>query len=462
MSSQFSVLVVDDDEVARKLLKEILDREGYEVTLASSGEEAIECSPPGVLEKYYSVVISDIRMLELDGLDVLKHFKENFPKTVVILMTAFGSMETAVSAIKEGAFDYISKPFKIEDLKNTIQKAFKQAEVLRNVEQRKPTPSQVESVRWMIGSSTKMLEVYKLLARAAMSEATVLISGESGTGKELIAKAIHENSNRRNKKFIAVNCAAVTDSILESELFGHVRGAFTGAQENRKGLFEEASGGTIFLDEIGDITAQMQVKLLRVLQESEVRPVGSNESRKIDVRVITATHHKLSDLVAKGKFREDLYYRLKVLTIDLPALRERKEDIPDLVNHFVAKYSKKNKKSISHLTDQATALLKDYNWPGNVRELENTIEHAIAMASSGQIDVDDFPIEVKNKITASVENVEGVANSLEDLERKHILQVLQKVHYNKSKAADILGIDRATLYRKAQKYKIDLRESKNG
>lgn len=458
-----NILVVDDDEVARQLLKEILEREGYSVQLARSGEEAVALSK----ESFYPVVVSDIRMLDLDGLDVLRHFRTNHPRTVVILMTAFGSMETAVEAIKEGAFDYISKPFKIDDFKAIFKKAVKQAEALLSPREPAPAKYEMGDAKVIIGSSPRMLEIFKRLARAAMSEAAVLILGESGTGKELIARAIHENSQRRSKKLIAVNCGAFSETLLESELFGHVKGSFTGAHDNRKGLFEEANGGTLFLDEIGDVSPQMQVKLLRLLQEGEFRPVGSNDVRRADVRVIAATHRSLSQMVADGKFREDLYYRLKVVSLEIPSLRSRKEDIPELVSHFLAKYAKKNNKQVSHLTKDAMAALERYHWPGNVRELENAIERAVALANTAQIDVDDLPGEMS---TAQLEPAQaqvasappqnnpqpGTEGSLEDLERQHIVRVLSQVNYNKSKAAEILGIDRATLYRKAQKYGIEL------
>lgn len=454
-----NILVIDDDEVARKLLREILEREGYSVQLASSGEEAISLAK----ECFYPVVVSDIRMLDLDGLDVLKYFRSNHPRTVVILMTAFGSMETAVEAIKEGAFDYLSKPFKIDEFKAIFKKAAKQAEALMSPQEMAPPQNRTE-VKSIIGSSPKMLEIFKTLARAAMSQASVLIIGESGTGKELIARAIHENSSRRNKKFVAINCGALTDTLLESELFGHIKGSFTGAHETRKGLFEEAHSGTIFLDEIGDVSPQMQVKLLRVLQDGEFRPVGSNEPRKTDVRVIAATHRNLSAMVAAGKFRDDLYYRLKVVNLEIPPLRERKEDIPEIVSHFLAKYAKLNNKQISHLTQDAMDALSRYFWPGNIRELENTIERAVALANTTRIDIDDLPAELLNpnaspqKAPTNTTLSESSNASLEELEKQHIIKTLIQVKYNKSKAAELLGIDRATLYRKAQKYGINLNE----
>jgi len=454
-----NVLIVDDDEVARKLLCEILEREGYSVQLASSGEEAVELSE----KQFYPLVVSDIRMLELDGLEVLRHFRNHHPRTVVILMTAFGSMETAVEAIKDGAFDYISKPFKIEDFKNIFKKAAKHAESLSSPHTVSISVKSQNNVKALIGSSPKMLEIFKTLARAAMSQAAVLIIGESGTGKELIAKAIQENSPLRHKKFITVNCGAFTDTLLESELFGHLKGSFTGASESRKGLFEEANGGTLFLDEIGDISPQMQVKLLRVLQEGEFRPVGANDVKKVDVRIIAATHRNLFQLVADGKFREDLYYRLKVVSLEIPPLRERKSDIPDLVNYFLEKYSKKNNKQVSHLSKAAMNALDTYQWPGNIRELENTIERAVALSNTAEIDTDDLPREVLVQTQtipqgATVLDPSSQQASLEDLEKQHIVKTLEQVRYNKSRAAELLGIDRATLYRKAQKYGIDLNE----
>jgi two-component system, NtrC family, response regulator AtoC len=314
----------------------------------------------------------------------------------------------------------------------------------------------------LIGKSPKIVEVYKTLARAAMSSSTVLVIGESGTGKELVARAIHDNGPRRAKRFIAVNCGALAENLLESELFGHVKGAFTGAISDKMGLFEEAHGGTLFLDEIGDITAALQIKLLRVLQENELKPVGSSISKKVNVRLIAATHRDLESLVRQGKFREDLYYRLKVISIELPSLRERKEDLPDLVEHFLARYADKNKKRVSHVSDEAMKLLRNYSWPGNIRELEHAIERAVAMTNTTVLFPEDFPPEIQ-KGGASASDSQGLsvlvppASSLEEMEKTHILKVLSDVNFNKSKASEILGIDRATLYRKAQKYGIDLR-----
>lgn len=459
------ILVVDDDEVTRKLLREVLEKQGYEVQLASSGEEAIRF----VRTRGFSVILSDIRMYDVDGMAVLKEVNKMGSQSVVILMTGFGSMEGAVDAIREGAFDYVSKPFKIDNLKSVVARAAKHWEALNSQQtdesgERASAKISVPS-RGIIGKSPRIVEVYKTLARAAMSNSNVLIFGESGTGKELVARAIHENGNRRNKKFVAVNCGALSENLLESELFGHLKGSFTGAVSDKRGLFEEANGGTLFLDEIGDVSPALQIKLLRVLQEGEFKPVGSNEIRKVDVRVVAATHRDIDAMVKNEKFREDLYYRLKVISIEIPPLRERREDLPDLVSYFLAVYSEKNKKRVSHVSDEAMVILRNYFWPGNIRELEHAIERAVAMTNTSILFPEDFPAEITKEESAVVdvakdvepEGGDAVVTSLNNMERAHILKVLQEVNYNKSKASEILGIDRATLYRKAQRYGIDLR-----
>jgi DNA-binding NtrC family response regulator len=377
-------------------------------------------------------------------------------------MTGFGSMGGAVEAIQEGAFDYVSKPFKMDDLRAVVARAFKHWESTAEV--RTPHKSEKLDVltKGLIGKSPRIVEVYKTVARAALSNSVALIVGESGTGKELVARAIHDNGARKSKKFVAVNCGALAENLLESELFGHVRGSFTGAIGDKKGLFEEANGGTLFLDEIGDISPALQIKLLRVIQEGEFKPVGSNDTRKCDVRLIAATHRDLDALVKSGKFREDLYYRLKVISIDLPALRDRMEDLPELVDSFVHRFSRLSKKSVSHISEDAMALLQSYSWPGNVRELEHAIERAVAMTNAAVLFPEDFPPEVQRKgAPGSVSSASGGPDqgktSLEEMERAHIVKVLQDVGFNKSKASEVLGIDRATLYRKAQRYGIDLK-----
>lgn len=434
--SKNRILVVDDHEVTRHLLQEVLVREGYSVFLAESGEKAVEL----IRAEQFPVILSDIRMAELDGLAVLREAKATAAGSVVILMTGFGSMEGAIKAIREGAFDYVSKPFKMDDLKNLVSRAFKHWESVHGATAVSNGKLDV-SGEGLIGKSPKIVDVYRTLARAAMSSSNVLVVGERGTGKELVARAIHDNSQRRMKSFVSVSCGALGEGQLESELFGDGTGALRAAHE-----------GTLFLDEIVDIPSSLQAKLLKALQEGEFR------SQKVDIRVIAATHRSLTDLealVKAGKFREDLYYRLKVISIELPPLRERIEDLPELVGYFLASYSEKCHKPVSHVSDEAMALLRSYSWPGNVRELEHAIERAVAMTSTTVLFAEDFPLEIPRRSAAP-----GARNSLEEIEKAHILKVLRETSFNKSKASEILGIDRATLYRKAQRYGIDLRGSR--
>jgi DNA-binding NtrC family response regulator len=402
-------------------------------------------------------------MEESDGFSLLTQVKRRFPDVVMILMTGFGSMEGAIEAIQKGAFDYISKPFDLSRLLTLVQKAQKHLQSLGHEQGTSGSTGVMETPRSIVGSSPKIVEVYKTLARATLSASTVLISGESGTGKELVARAIHANSPRKSKKFVAVNCGALTETLLESELFGHVRGAFTGAQTDKKGLFEEAHGGTLFLDEIGDVSPGLQVKLLRVLQEGEIKPVGSAQNIKVDVRVVAATHRDLSQWVEQGKFREDLYYRLKVIEIEIPPLRERKEDIRELAQVFLAKYNQKLSKRVQTISPEAMQSMINYDWPGNVRELEHQVERAVALTSSSVLSADDFEFEVSHAADTHITHKNGGSEprSLEELEREHILRVLKEVDYNKSRASEILGIDRATLYRKAQKFGIALKNESN-
>jgi two-component system response regulator AtoC len=462
-----TVLVVDDDDVTRRLLKEVLEKEGYVVRLAASGEEAVSA----LGREPFPIIVSDIRMLELDGMGVLRAAKQRDSSAAVILMTGFGSMEGAIEAIQEGAFDYVSKPFKIDELKSVVSRAAKHWESTHGGARKAGAHAgRLEvSAKALIGKSPTIVEVYKTLARAAMSASTVLIAGESGTGKELVARAIHDNGARRAKRFVAVNCGALAEGLLESELFGHVKGSVAGALGDKRGLFEDAHEGTLFLDEIGDVSPALQIKLLRVLQENEFKPVGSDDIRKVDARVIAATHHDLDALVRAGRFREDLYYRLKVIQIELPPLRERLEDLPELVGHFLARYADRSKKAVSHVSDEAMQLLRSYAWPGNIRELEHAIERAVAMSNTTVLFPEDFPAEISRGASAGLgagaasvqaaggSEQEGASTSLEEMEKAHIMKVLQEVSFNKSKASEVLGIDRATLYRKAQRYGIDLR-----
>ena len=451
------LLIVDDDKVTRELLQEVFEKEGYEVTTLSSGEDALK----QLRKKSYPLVLSDIRMLELDGLGLLSFIQKNKLNSVVTLMTGFGTMDGAIRAIKDGAFDYVSKPFRLEELKAVIARAERHWWELSTPALKKTVVAESHlTSRTLLGKSPQIVEVYKTLARATLSPSHVLICGESGTGKELVAQSIHRNSPRGSAPFVAVNCGALTETLLESELFGHLKGAFTGAHQAKRGLFQEADGGTMFLDEIGDIPLSLQVKLLRVLQEGEIRPVGSAEVIKVDVRIIAATHRDLEKAVAQGTFREDLYYRLKVILIELPPLRDRMEDLTELVNHFIARFSQNIGKNISHVSSEAMRLLENYSWPGNIRELEHAMERAVSLTNSTVLYPEDFSQEIQKTLpgeqSRQVVTLSQSKASLESIERAHIERVLEESQYNQSKAATVLGIDRKTLYRKAKRYGIKI------
>ncbi len=435
------LLIVDDDPVTLDLLKEVLSKEGYQVTGALGGEEAIARG----MDNLFDIVITDVRMGDRDGMEVLRSFKKVAPETTVIMITAFGSIETAIEAIREGAFDYVSKPFKLDEIKLTVHRALEQRRLLEENKFYRQELLTKYKFKNVIGQTPPMVQVYKTIARVANSKSTVLLFGESGTGKELVARSIHYNSPRNDRPFIPVDCASLVENLLETELFGHVRGAFTGALHAKRGLFEEADGGTLFLDEVSNLNLSMQTKLLRFLQEHEIKRVGGTESLKVDVRVIAATNHLLEPLVKEGRFREDLFYRLNVVSITLPPLRERKEDIPLLANHFLQKFSEENHKTISHISPEALQVLTEYSWPGNVRELENSIERAVILTAHPIILPEDLPQKVMETIP------EKKPLSLKDVEKSHVLKVLQETKGNKKKAAEILGIDRTTLYRILEK-----------
>ena len=371
------LLIVDDDPVTVDLLREVLSKEGYEVTTALSGEEAISQG----MENLFDIVITDVRMGEKDGMDVLRSFRKTSPETSVIVVTAFGSIDTAIEAIREGAFDYISKPFKLEEIRITVKRALDQRRLLRENQFYRQELVDKYQIKNVIGRSPQMLQVYKTIAKVADTRSTILLYGERGTGKELIARSIHYNSQRSSGPFIVVDCASLVETLAESELFGHVRGAFTGAFSTKRGLFEEADGGTLLLDEVGNLSLSMQAKLLRFLQEYEIKRVGGMENVKVDVRVIAAANQPLEPLVKEGKFREDLFDRLNVVSIVLPPLRERKEDIPLLAVHFLQKFSEENRKDISHISPEALEMLTQYSWPGNVRELEHTMERTVILSA---------------------------------------------------------------------------------
>jgi two-component system response regulator AtoC len=451
MATKTAVLVVDDDLTACRLIQEVLAREGYQVEIAERGKEALEKAGTTL----FDVVLSDVRMPDLDGVEVLRALKHLSPETAVIMVTAFGSIETAIETIKEGAYDYISKPFKLDEVKLTVKRALDHKRLLReNLQLRQELKAQ-HRLENVVGRSASMLEVYKIVARVASGSSTVLIQGESGTGKELIARAIHYNSPRADHPFVLVDCGALAESLLESELFGHMKGAFTGAIANKKGLLEEAEGGTCFLDEVGDIGPSLQAKLLRFLQEREIRRVGGRESIKLDVRVIAATNKELDALVQQGKFREDLFYRLNVVAITLPPLRKRREDIPLLAEYFLSKFALQNKKDISHISPEAIPFLCEYHWPGNVRELEHVIEQTVALTRNPVLLPEDLPAKLKGLLAADP-HAEGSSWTLREGVKRHIQAVLRQANGNKKLAARLLGINRRTLYRLAQRYQINL------
>jgi len=448
------ILTVDDDSVTCELLCEVFAREGFSAVFANSGEAALAT----VAQQPPDLLLSDIRMkTRLDGLSLLEIVRREYPTIPVVLMTAFGSIETAVRAVKEGAFDYISKPFNIDELVAIVRRALTNG-----------TGKQVasdldddERSSGLIGRTPAMLEIYKMIARVSDSRAAVLITGESGTGKELVARAIHNHGSRSSERFVAVNCGALTETLLESELFGHVKGSFTGAIANKRGIFEQAGEGTVFLDEISETSAGLQVKLLRVLQEREVVPVGGTEPIKVGARVIAASNSDLEKLSAAGAFRGDLLYRLNVIQLHLPPLRQRREDIHLLVGHFLRKHAPG---PTAVATDQKSMqCLSAYSWPGNVRELENVIERAITLNQGGVISVDDLPARIRLQpahdtpplSTEEIDQLFSGLPNLDEIERRYILHVLEATGNNRKRTAEILGINRKTLYRMAARFEIE-------
>lgn len=458
------ILVVDDDAVARELLAEALKKEGYDVEAFGSGEAAIARGREGRVD----LVLTDIRMGAVDGLTVLREFKRMSQDTAIVVLTAFGSLEGAIEAIKQGAYDYLAKPFKKEEIKLVVQRSLDHCRLLReNTKFREELKNKDE---WspLVGSSPAMLEVYKLVARVSESKSTVLLQGESGTGKELIARAIHGNSPRRDKPFVPVNCGALPDTLLESEMFGYEKGAFTGAVGTKTGLFESASGGTLFLDEVGELGQALQVKLLRVMQDHEVRRVGGTHSIKVDVRIIAATNRDLEQFVKEGKFRDDLFYRLNVVRITLPSLTERQEDIPMLAHYFLQKCATGTTTPVRGFHPDTMDLLNRYRWPGNVRELENAIERAVSLSHGPLVTPDDLPAAIRqapihaDAKPESPDATEPVCLTLEEVEKRHLVRVLKETKGNKVKASKILGIDRRTLYRMAERFGLDLGDEGEG
>ncbi|MBI2882052.1 MAG: sigma-54-dependent Fis family transcriptional regulator [Candidatus Tectomicrobia bacterium] len=451
MTESARLLVVDDDERVRRLLTRLLHEEGYQVRAVASGEEALAEQE----SEAYDLVLTDLTMPGMSGMELLEAIKARMPEVGVIIITAFGTVESAVQAMHKGAFHYICKPFKLDEVRIFVQRALQEGRTRRELADLRREVHQKFEFSNILGKSKAMQEVFGLIQRVAGSNSTVLITGKSGTGKELVAKAIHYNSLRRRFPFVAVNCSAIVETLLESELFGHVKGAFTGAVANKKGIFEEAQGGTVFLDEIAETSPAMQVKLLRVLQEHEIRRVGGNESIPVDIRLIAATNQDLEEAVREGRFRDDFYYRLNVIPIHLPALQDRPEDIPLLAQHFLAKFAARGRAAVAGISKEAMRVLSRYPWPGNVRELENVIERAITLGAQGEIGVEDLPKALlEGDRPAETPGALPVTASIRQVEKAHITRVLKHTGGQISEAARILGIDRRTLYRKIEAYRI--------
>ncbi|HEX8951381.1 MAG TPA: sigma-54 dependent transcriptional regulator [Polyangia bacterium] len=442
------VLIVDDEANARTALAELLRDEGYSVETAADGFKAL----PKLEEFAPDVVVTDLKMPGLSGLELMAKVRERDPEGVVIVMTAFGAVESAVQAMRQGAADYLTKPVNVEELSLVLKREIERKRLRAEAGQLRERISEKHRINNIIGSSPAMQQVFDAVLQVAPSRASVLINGESGTGKELIAAAIHEHSPRAKKPFVKLHCAALAESLLESELFGHERGSFTGAVGRREGRFEQADGGTLFLDEIGEISPSIQVKLLRFLQEHEFERVGGNQTIKVDVRVITATNRNLLQRVKEGHFREDLYYRLNVVSIEMPPLRARPSDIPLLASFFLNKYAKDNGKTIEGFTDDALAQLANYEWPGNVRELENAIERAVVVSKHPRIGVEDFAsaIATAQKRPDGMPHIPGA--KMEELERYAILKTLEHTGGSTSRAAEMLGISARTIQYRLQQY----------
>ncbi len=439
------ILIVDDELVVRDSLDRLFTDEGFEVRAVGSGREALEPLVPGEFE----LALIDIRMPGMDGMELQERLHQADPDLMIILMTGYATVETAVQALKRGAYDYIVKPVDPDELLHLISNAIEHRGVRREVERLRENMREIFPKTELIGRSPAMKRVAELVEMVAPADATVLISGESGTGKEIVARAIHANSPRRNMPMVVIHCGALTETLLESELFGHERGAFTGAQFRRKGKFEVADGGTVFLDEISDISLRTQSDLLRVLQEKEVVRVGSAKPVKVDFRCIAATNRNLEDLVKAGSFRPDLYYRLHVFAIELPPLRERREDIPLLVDHFLRRFCENTNRPVPRISPPAIDILMAHNWPGNVRELENAVERALVVGRNGEIGPGHFALGVRTEAP-----VNG-PRTLDEVERLHIEKVVGECEGNLSRAARVLGIDRTTLYHKLKKYRVE-------
>ncbi len=444
-----TILVVDDEEIALKTLKRILEKDGYIATGATDGAQALD-----LLEKHsFDLILTDLAMKPVDGLAVLTEAKKSHPETEVIIITGYASVETAIEATKKGAFHYLQKPIRPDDVRHVLRQALEKKELrsrIRDLEQQV-----MSDFPTIVGHSPKIRDLKKLIQRIANTDSNVVVTGESGTGKELVARAIHESSRRKKGRFLAFNCASFADELLANELFGHEKDAFTGATTTRAGLLESAAGGTVFFDEVGDMPAAMQAKLLRVLQEKELIRVGGTTPTPVDIRIIASTNKDLKKLGDRGLFRHDLFFRLGVITIHLPALSERSEDIPLLAGHFLVKYGDQNNRKLSGFSEEAIGLLTAYGYPGNVRELENIVERAVSFARGDQIEKGDLPPDLKDFDSFTFHSSRKKLKTLEEVEWDYIQWVLEKTGNNKSEAARVLGIDRVSLYRKLKKFEFE-------
>lgn len=446
-----SILVVDDETEIRESLSLILSDEGYSCETAGDGRAAIAM----LREGNYDILISDLKMPEVSGMDVLKECQRSSPQTLPIIITAYATVETAIEALRTGAVDYILKPLDFDEVILRLEQLMQQKKLAQENKYLKEQVDRRFNFNHIIGESEAMKRIYKMVERVSQATTSVLITGSSGTGKELVARAIHANSPRSKKPFIAENCGAIPESLCESELFGHKKGSFTGANEDREGVFVAANGGTLFLDEIGEIPLNIQVNLLRALQEKEVKPVGGTKTRKVDVRIIAATNKNLEEEVAKGNFREDLYYRLNIVELKLPDLKERRDDIPMLTRHFVERYNKEMNRAVKGVDSQAMSALMQAEWKGNVRELENVIERAILLTESDFISIEDLPGSLRNHDGTQDHNrmdMDDLNDAVQTFEKQHIRTVLRKTDGNRTEAARLMHIDPSTLYRKMERY----------
>jgi DNA-binding NtrC family response regulator len=444
-----NVLVVEDEELMRSILRQLIEQAGYVVFTADSAETALEIFAGNDI----AVTLTDIKMSGRDGLELLDRIKSIDEEAVVIIITAFSSVDSAIAALRKGAFDYVTKPFVNEDLLQTVKNAVTQRQLFHENRLLRRELRRNYDFSNIVGKSGGLQRVFDLVGKVADTSANIIIEGESGTGKELIARALHFNSGRADRPFLAVNCGALPESLLESELFGHTKGSFTGAVSDKQGLFRSVAGGTLFLDEVGEMSPSLQVKLLRAIQEHEVTPVGASTPLSFDARIIAATNKKLADEVTAGRFREDLFYRLNVVEITVPPLRDRREDIPLLVRHFAALNAHGLNAPAKPFTKQAMSALVNYDWPGNVRELENAVERAVII-SGAEVGLDDLPPKVRSAFSASreVSGGNGSRPTLDEIERRYVQEVLRSVDDDKAWAARILGIDLSTLYRKLKRY----------